>query len=240
MDDPRLTRVFLDSLSTNELIKMADRYGIDIPPGLERIFIIEELLEISRGDDYEPEEGGEDLVLSAEFPETAPLPKQYNITFLEVMIRDPLWAFVFWEIKGHDKELHEKAPDFGGYYLKAIPLGGRAGGEEPFTVSVGINDSAWYLGFPPAEGHYRVDLCVLRGNDEIVLAVSRPFILPRLLNMPSKSAGFQAAGFKAAGTDQNIQAVYLNPLARLSGAEEFPVIRSADRLSRIMGSDGTF
>jgi hypothetical protein len=165
-----------------------------------------------------------------DFLEAAALPKQYNITFLEVLIRDPLWAFVFWEIKNHDKELYEQAPDFGGYYLRVIPLNGGIEGpkEDSFTVSVGINDTAWYLGFPPAEGRYRVDLCVLRGSDEIVLAVSRPFMLPRLLNMPLKSGG------------QSLGQVYLNPLAGLSGAEEFPVIRNADRLSRIMRRGGSF
>jgi hypothetical protein len=232
MDDPRLTKAYLDSLSTNELVKLADRSGIDIPPGLERIFIIEELLDMASGDDFEPE-NEDSAPAPVDFLEAAALPKQYNITFLEVIIRDPLWAFVFWEIKTHDKEFHEKAPDFGGYFLKVVPLEGGAGSrrEDSFIVSVGINDTAWYLGFPPAEGCYRVDLCALRGSSEIGLAVSRPFMLPRLLNTPLK-AEEQSLG--------NMREVYRNPLARLSGAGEFPVIRSADRLSRIMRTGGSF
>jgi hypothetical protein len=39
-DTPQLSRQLLESLSTGELIKLADDCGIDIPPGLERIFII--------------------------------------------------------------------------------------------------------------------------------------------------------------------------------------------------------
>ena len=211
--------------------KIADRYGIDIPPGLERIFIIEELLDMAR--EEEPEEGGERPVCAVDFSETAELPKQYNITFLEVMIRDPLWAFVFWEVKGHDKEIHEGAPDFGGYCLRVIPLERSLGNkkEKPFTVFVGINDRAWYLGFPPAEGHYQVDLCVLRGEEEIVLAVSRPFMLPRLLSRPDAKDG---DGFLM------VAGVYRNPLARLSGAGDFPVIRNADRLSRTIGNAEVF
>jgi hypothetical protein len=231
MIEPRITKKYLDSLSTGELEKIADRYGIEIPPGLERIFIIEELLDVAQ--EEEPEEGGEQPVCLADFPETAELPKQYNITFLEVMIRDPLWAFVFWEVKGHDKEIHEGAPDFGGYCLRVIPLEGGLGNkrEKPFTVFVGMNDRAWYLGFPPAEGRYQVDLCVLRGEAEIVLAVSRPFMLPRLLSRPDVKEG---DGFlMRAG-------VYRNPLARLSGAGDFPVIRNAERLSRTIGSVEVF
>jgi hypothetical protein len=231
MDELRLTRDGLNSLSTSELVKLADTYDIDIPPGLERVFIIEELLDTVQ-EDNELEEGENSPVSGADFPETAELPKQYNISFLEVMVRDPLWVFVFWEIKSHDKEIHEKAPDFGGYFLRVIPLewNQTARKENPFTVPVGMDDNAWYLGFPPAEGRYQVELCVLRGDEEIVLVVSRPFMLPRLLNRPKIMAGTDSP--------DNIPDVYHNPLARLSGAEDFPVIRNADRLSRTMGSNG--
>jgi hypothetical protein len=230
MDDSRLTKTYLDSLTTDELVKMADRFGLDIPPNLERPFIIGELLDTA-GD-----EGGEaaaeaPLAAPGNFPETAELPKQYNITFLEVMIRDPLWAFVFWEIKGHDKDIHERAPDFGGYCLRVIPLGEKPADknrEHRFTVPVGMNDTAWYLSFPPAEGRYQVELCVLREEGEQVLAVSRPFMLPRLLSRPQISPG---AGFPG-----GIEDVYHNPLALLSGAGDFPVIRNAERLSRILGN----
>jgi hypothetical protein len=233
MSESRITKGYLDRLSTGELEKIADCYGVDIPPGLERIFIIEELLDMAREED-EPEEAGEQPVHAADFPETAELPKQYNITFLEVMIRDPLWAFVFWEVKSHDKEIHEGAPDFGGYCLRVIPLEGNQKNkkEKVFTVFVGMNDKAWYLGFPPAEGRYQVELGVLRGEEEIVLAVSRPFMLPRLLSRPDVKDG---DGFLT-----DIAGVYHNPLARLSGAGDFPVIRNADRLSRTIGNAGVF
>ena len=39
-----LTIPYLESLSTGELIDLAVKNGLDIPPGLERVFIIEELL----------------------------------------------------------------------------------------------------------------------------------------------------------------------------------------------------
>jgi hypothetical protein len=168
-----------------------------------------------------------------DFQETVALPRQYNISYIDVLIRDPLWAFVFWEIKGHDREIHEKAPDFGGYCLRVIPLAetgsgriSRAERENSFTVPVGAEDTAWYLGFPPAEGKYQVELCVLREDEELIISVSRPFKLPRLLEPPSRKAPVPG----------DIQEVYHNPLACLSGAKDFPVIRSADRLSRVKGN----
>ncbi|MDR1106033.1 MAG: DUF4912 domain-containing protein [Treponema sp.] len=206
MDDIRLTRPCLERLSTDELVKLADYYAIDIPPDLERIFIIEELLEADFTGD-EPGDG-ERFGGEADIREPVPLPKQYNITYLEHLVRDPLWVFVFWEIKGADRELYEKSPDFEGYVLKVRNL---EGGGHIFTVAVGLNDAAWYLGFPPDSGRCRVELCALRGEEETTLAFSRPFTLPRLLEPLSTGAP--------------------ETLARLSGAGDFPVIRNADRLS---------
>jgi hypothetical protein len=223
MDVTRFTRVFLDSLSTDELVKLADSHGIDIPPDLERIFIMEELLEIGSEDGRENEFGGEGTLKGTEdFPEPVPLPVRYNITYIEVMIRDPLWAFVFWEIKGHDREMFEKSPDFDGYCLKVRPMEGAVNEAESFTVSVGNDDTAWYLGFPPAGGRYRVELRAIWAQEETVLAVSRPFMLPKLLSPPNQG---------------DMEKVYRNPLSVLSGAGDFHVIRSTDRLSRMKNRD---
>ncbi|MDR1948879.1 MAG: DUF4912 domain-containing protein [Spirochaetaceae bacterium] len=220
MDDSRLiTRSWLESLTTKELTALGDSWGIDLPPGLERIFVIEELME-SRFDMADEEEDPETPPLRrAEFSELAPMPRQYNLTFIEVLIRDPLWAYTFWEIKNADKELYEKAVDFIGYFLKVVPVpeSGAVEGGESFTVSVGVDDTAWYLGFPPEEGRYKVELCVLREGGELVLAVSAPFRLPKLLG------SFGACGRQAG----------LNPLIALSGAEEFRVLRNIDRLARV-------
>ncbi|GHV90731.1 DUF4912 domain-containing protein [Spirochaetia bacterium] len=225
-----MTRPYLESLTTSELVRIADRFGIDIPPCLERIFIIEELLEIDSGEEEERGEGEADILESADFLDAVPLPKQYNITFIEVMIRDPLWAFLFWEIKGADKELFEKMPDFGGYCLRVNPVdkGGKVQKENSFTVPVGNDDSAWYLGFSPenfaenaalfAGTRYQVELCALQGLEAVVLAVSRPFTMPRL--------------HLAAARGTIPVASVSSPLIRLSGVEDFRVIRNADRLSR--------
>ena len=97
--------------------------------------------------------------------------------------------------------------------------------DNSFTVAVGVNDTAWYLGFPPAEGCYQVEICALREAEETVLGVSRSFKMPRLLEPP---------GLKTA-VSMDIQDVYNNSLACLSGAREFAVIRNIDRKSRAKG-----
>ena len=217
----QISRHWLESLSTLELVKLAEDFGIDIPPGLERIFIIEELL-LENAYLSEPKIE-EDIQIIPSYTESVVLPKQYNISFVEVIIRDPLWAYVFWEIKGHDRELHENADDFNGYFLRVIPLiegeNIQKSGENFFTVLIDKDDDARYLGFaehsPRAEGRYVIKLSVIRGESEVQLAVSQPFNMPRLI----ESANL-------CGPDSN-------PLIRLSGAPDFSTTNSTDRESRV-------
>jgi hypothetical protein len=231
MEGTCLTRLYLESLSNSELLLMADRFGLDIPAGLKRIFVIEELLEVAFGNE---EEASEDDEVQSDFLEAAALPGQYNITFINILIRDPLWAFVFWEIKSHDRGLYENLPDFTGYCLRVIPVeekkvsplaggaevGNKAGGENVFTVPVGPNDNSWYLGFPPEEGCYQVELCVRQALHTVPLAVSKPFMMPLLIEPAGKNNSGNFTEFAE------------GPLARLSGLNEFPVMRNEERQLR--------
>jgi hypothetical protein len=224
MDETPITRSYLESLTTVELIKLADLYGVDIPSGLDRIFIVDELLEIAASEVAEEEYFEEP---QKKFPESAVLPKQYNITFIEILVRDPLWAFVYWEIKSSDREIFENAPDFNGYFLKVSPWG-RTAPEEAFTVPMTPEDNAWYLGFPYTEEkdvesmnkYYIVELCVEKGGEAIQLAVTDPFRLPALCPRIEKQCS---------------SGVNKNRLLKLSGIEDFLILRNGDRLLRMKG-----
>jgi len=215
----QVSRLWLEGLSTGELIKLADTYGIDIPAGLERIFIIEEILECANAED---ENAKEDIVVNPSYSESVLLPKRYNISYIEIIIRDPLWAFVFWEIKGHDREIHENAADFNGYCLRVIPLNEQSQApsiDNSFTVPVGVQDSARYLGFAEHSsmnsGRYIINLCVFRGDSELLIASSLPFDLPKLYE------------------NENITQMSSNPLLRLSGVQDLSITKNIDRQSRI-------
>lgn len=264
MGETPLTRSYLERLSTIELCRTAELYGLDIPSDLDRIFIIEELLDLAAGDESDRFDFSDMPAIASGCPEPVPLPRQYNITFIEAIIRDPLWVFVFWEVKSSERDLFEKASDFSGYHLK-VSLCSRsepavrerispedAEKEGVFIIPVGGEDTAWYLGFPRSEeagsgkevslfdSHagpylteqpyprsaaglvdsgnrcYKVELCTGRGREEVLLAVSNSFLLPEL---PKKSAVQKGAP--------------KNPLVLLSGSEDFDILRSGDRQSRI-------
>ena len=207
MDFPGYKTQYLERLSTDELIGLAEKHGLDMPVGIERIFIIEELLYLDR----------EGIGITEPPWGNTTLPKQHNISTIEVLVRDPLWAFVFWDIKGHDQDMYESNAEFEGYCLRAIPQNDMGA---LFTVAVGTKNSAWYLGFPPdSENFFKVELCVPQHENYIVLAASRPFKMPRLIR-PKRDE------------DKEIQSIYQNPLAQLSGVERFSLLRSVDRQLR--------
>ena len=237
MERASLSRAYLESLTTSDLTRIADDLGVDIPDNPERIAIIEELLEITTHDEEEPADFQESEIAGSDIIESVPIPKQYNISFIEIMIRDPLWAFVFWEIKSSDREQFEKAENFDGYYLKVSRLGIEAnhsknGSEELFTVQVKPEDLAWYLNLSPAfedetpwaaQSQYKVEFCAGSGGFETVLASSKPVRLPGL---PVLSSG--------AGRQGPLE----NKLVSLSGYGDFHVLRKRERPLRLKRGEG--
>ena len=96
-----LSRQYLESVSTANLITIADDYGIDIPDDLNRKFIIEELLDIQE-ESLSHEEKEEEEMKEDDKAVLNTLPKSYNHTKINAVLRNPAWAFVFWDIKESD------------------------------------------------------------------------------------------------------------------------------------------
>lgn len=93
-----LSRGHLETLTSSQLIELADEYGIDIPDDLNRQFIIAELLEVAKeiSDNLNYKETikvSDDLKseIKTELPDT------YNETYIDVVLRNPLSLFVFWD-----------------------------------------------------------------------------------------------------------------------------------------------
>jgi hypothetical protein len=208
MNDPVLSRACLEGLTTQELVAIADRFDIDIPPDLDWNFIIEALLDVETELEEEKTSMIETTISGA-----VSLPEHYNITFNDILIRDPMWVFVFWEVKTQEKESYENSPDFSGYHLRILSADSRQ--EEAFTINVKATDTAWYVGIPVSNGCFRVELCVIDEEKEVVLAVSPAFTMPKL--------------FEPQMIKNN---TYRNPLLRLSGIDDFRVLHKMERSLR--------
>ena len=102
MDIKLLNRSYLETLSSADLISMADDFGIDIPDNLNRSFIIAELLEVAEELSQENED---DIVASEDAPvinNTEKLAETFNETSICAILRNPAWIYVYWDISAAD------------------------------------------------------------------------------------------------------------------------------------------
>ena len=98
MEKHELSRSYLETLSTADLISLADDYDIDIPVELNRRFIIGELLDVA--DELQKENKNEMIIASSAgtAEDVDKLPESYNETRVDVLLRNPPWAYVYRDI----------------------------------------------------------------------------------------------------------------------------------------------
>jgi hypothetical protein len=212
MYDLRVNLPYLEGLATDELWSLASSLDLSLPPGMDRSLVIAELLEAAPclGLYHRQCTGEREDVLHIEVPEPpsisktllelpppVPLPKQYGYTYIDVLIRDPFWIFVLWEISTADRKKYEKKAGFNGFLLRVrlhnctVPEGQNI----ILSAMIESRDTSRYLNFPPeAECRkfcgedtacpYIVELCAVMSGREIVLVSSQPFKMARSLPLP--------------------------------------------------------
>lgn len=184
MSDTKLSRAYLETLPSADLIVLADDLGIDIPENLNRRFIIGELLEAAEDMD----DSDDDLEESDEIT-TADLPDTYNETLISAVLRNPVWLFVYWDVKKDYIALVRKSDKVQSLSLR-VTMFHR---DEPetvadfFDVPITIEDRNRYLLLPAGFGFVRVDL-VLNMEDEgyevwaSTDMITLPYVSPRIAN----------------------------------------------------------
>lgn len=210
MDSICITRSHLETLSTQELISLADEYGIDIPEDLNRRFIIGELLEAAEEmNDYQPETMQE----AGEVPDQTELPSTYNETAITAILRNPVWSYVYWDIREADRETLTHSALFAALKLKVsfFPEADAVKASESFEVTVSLSDRDQYVFIPNSERFFRIDLCAeFRNQPAKLLASSRMLAIPK---------GCAELEMGTAAMDQEV-----SPIMKLSGFPE--LIRS--------------
>ncbi len=203
MENTPLTRAYLETLSTKDLVDLADTNGIDIPEGLNRRFIIGELLDIAADEDLV----SADLV-DAEFSGSVEsLPDTYNETQISVLVRDPGWAFVYWDFQASLLSAITANHRFETFFLRVYSL---STSNPPtvidyYDVSVGVHDRKWYVHLTGRDEACLIDLFYRNLQEkEQLLARSRQFAIPVC------GMGEQTFGVKRRNP----------PLVELSGIEE--------------------
>lgn len=173
MDSTSITRSYLETLSNQELISLADEYGIDIPEDLNRRFIIGELLEAAEEvNELKPETMQE----AGEVPDQSELPATYNETAITALLRNPVWCYVYWDIREADREMLAHSSAFASLKLKVsfFSEADAAKPSESFEVTVSLSDRDQYVFIPNSERYFRIDLCAeYRNQPAKLLASSR-------------------------------------------------------------------
>ena len=201
-----MTRERLEALSFESLIKVAKQEGINVPADVEKILLIDLLLEIfeDKQEDRETRNNNPvrvqqkkyDVSFSEDFgeslsPEEYILPERYNTTRIIMMLRDPYWAFVYWDIKGGGIRTVKKEYEADTALLRVLRLknpsaggvGGKPGVLDSYDIPIGSNDSSWYVNIPEQDAYYCVELVFQGKNLEKVIGRSNTVRIPRAVNI---------------------------------------------------------
>ncbi len=181
MDINIATRAHLETLSTADLLSLADDYGIDIPEELNRQLIIGELLEViaeMQEDNEEELEEGDNPGL----PEENVLPDHFNETTIAAVMRNPVWCFVYWEVSDADKAAVLAAENFEQLVLRVSFFENRASAKarESYDIPVTCENREQFVLLPSNELFVRIDLVARNGDLPVqVLAHSAMITIPQ-------------------------------------------------------------
>ncbi len=175
-----INRTFLETLSDFDLSQIADKYSIDVPEKLNRGFLIGEILEAV----YEAESNFDDSELTVsneefETPKTELLPKSYNSTEVKIMLRNPAWAFIYWNISEADQFSLQ------GAFVSELKLRVNSYSEkeqlkpdEYFDIQISKHDNGQYVFLPAGKKYFRVDLLFNLDGIIDILASSNVLEMP--------------------------------------------------------------
>lgn len=187
----------LEALPLESLRRIADQYDIDIVEGTPRETLVDLIFEAmeefrleKQASDTNPvkvEESKYVLFEGAELeglhdsPDDLDLPEDYNETRIVMMVRDPAWAFAYWEIGTSTlDELEEDDEEALDLVLRVT--GGESsngfGGGEQFDIPVKASDRTWYINLPRPEARYWIDLIARGEEGETLLARSNTVLVP--------------------------------------------------------------
>ena len=181
MQNDKLTRAYLETLSFSDLVILADNYGIDVPENLNRSFLIAELIEVTEELEKSAEEP--EMVVTDEeavIPEDPnKLPDFYNSTEVEVLLRNPAWAFVYWNISESDIQALSKG------FITQLMLRvcsfsekDQQNPDDAFNIQISMDDREQYVLLPAGKQYFRIDLLCSIDDVVDILASSNVLEMP--------------------------------------------------------------
>lgn len=185
-----LSRGFLETLSSIELIRLADEYGIDIPDDLSRQFIIGDLIQL--GEELEQSEGAKESIVLSSDEKTMnvdTLPQSYNETKVNIVLRNPVSLFVWWDLS--EAVLEKIRESFGTLSLTVYFFDDTRAEKisETFDIGISPEDREQYVIIPAGKKFVRVDLVCECDGKKDPLAFSQLLSLPQTPKIISMRPG---------------------------------------------------
>ena len=184
-----LSKSYLQSVSTDELLQIADDCGVFVTKGLCRNVIIEELLEIEEDSNVSDNKflkiSNDDLFLDDEG--NAGLALSYNKTEIHVLIRDPMWAFAFWDFYKPEFVNLVNDPDFDSFFLRVLLFSENNLTEsyDYFDIDFTDFDRSRYFYLSFNDSVTRVELCSRKIEGEISVLAKSNLIRLKRENIPN-------------------------------------------------------
>lgn len=194
-----MTRERLQSLSPKELTRLSDKIGIDSDPDMDREALIDNILEALEEDRIEREQlnnlvmrvkekkydisQDEELDFSDE--DEFSVPEKYNETKIILLLRDPLWAFAYWEVKDCESAKFKNS----NIYIRVHKVIPGENNIDFFDIPVTLNDKSWYINLPESNSEYYAEIITTVFGKEEVLTRSNIIKSPKtdLENMEESS-----------------------------------------------------
>lgn len=194
----------LEELSLQALFTLANQNGLELGPDTDRVSVIEELTELISENQEERERNNsvtvriqqkkytlindDDTPLTTEQLDRFELPSDYETNRITLMLRDPHWAFTYWDLSSAKKREYLESPRFDGIFLRVLEV--ESENEEivirdSFEIPVQLSDSSWYIHIPRQKTSYRIQLVGRNRHRRELLAVSnRIYVPPAGLPLP--------------------------------------------------------
>ena len=192
-----MTRERLQSFSLQDLKRIALQEGLEVVEGLDRGALLEMILEAFADSRREREQESslpilgeerkyeltqeEELAAEPAGLEDLPIPPRYNETRLVPLVRDPHWAFAYWDIEETRARAVRKTPRFESLLLRVRTEGDILfdNANPWFDIPIQFSDSGWYIYLPYPGCTYTLELGFAAGGKYHLLCRSQPIRTPR-------------------------------------------------------------
>lgn len=217
-----MIRESLQSIALQELVALAREEGYEVDGAADRAalteFILENLRERAR--EKEQENSPSVQVEESKFqiteteaagsagPDSFPVADRYNQTRIVFMVRDPHWAFAYWDLedKWREKLPVKDQPHY--LVLRVRELGDQDSadgeGKSFFDIPIQLGDASWYIYLPDQDCRYILELAVVVKGKHTCLARSNPIRTPRDFSLAGPEVLSQYGTLYPAGDSEAI------------------------------------